>query len=175
MDVSTISSVSKVKAARSKGYFLIVVTLQLFHQTVYLSYTMRPIPIPHWILRKFQSLTILPEQEYLVTDPENKQYFINNKNLFSNSKPIGKDLPCYPEQSIRSTEEPENVICEMKLLSTQSQTDLRTCNIRTMPRCQTKWIKLDEENSWAYSTCKEEQVQTILSSNDNIEVFKQDH
>ncbi|XP_057330022.1 uncharacterized protein LOC130670615 [Microplitis mediator] len=158
MDLSTLSAVSTVKVARAKGYLLIIVTLPLFHKIPLLSYEMRPLPKPENVNGKIQTLTILPSKRFLVTDPGLRRFFLADSEYINKCRTIGEDLSCRPDIPFQSTEDPEEVDCEMKLLLKSTEDISRTCNIRIIPDCKTTWIKLNQPNSWAYSTCKEEKL-----------------
>ncbi|XP_014295773.2 uncharacterized protein LOC106693301 [Microplitis demolitor] len=164
MDISTLSSVSTVKVARAKGYLLTIVTLPLFHKTPLLSYEMRPLPKPENLNGKTQTLAILPSKKFLITDPDLQQYYLADNDYIKKCKNIGNDLSCRPEIPFQSTEKPDEVDCEMRLLMKSTEEVMRTCNVRIIPKCKTTWIKHYQPNSWAYSTCVEE-ILSIKCSN----------
>ncbi|XP_057322505.1 uncharacterized protein LOC130665893 [Microplitis mediator] len=158
MEISTLSSVSSVKVARAKRYSLIIVTLPLFHKTLLLSYKLRPLPKPENLNGKVPTLAILPSEKFLITDPDVQQYYLADADYITKCKDIGDDLSCRPDIPLQSTENPEEVDCEMRLLMKSTEEVMRTCNVRIILKCKTTGTQLHQPNAWAYSTCAEEKL-----------------
>ncbi|CAG5071615.1 Similar to LdOrf-130: Envelope fusion protein (Lymantria dispar multicapsid nuclear polyhedrosis virus) [Cotesia congregata] len=161
MDITALAKVSRIETGKANGYFLIIITVPLLDQTPWLAYELKSLPKPEKIGDKISTLTIQPTSKYLVSEASFNEYYFAEQDHINNCKPIGPDIVCPPDVPSKTTERKNEVDCEMKLLMDPQTEVLRECNIRIIKKCKLTWIKMNEKNTWAYSTCKEESIQWI--------------
>ncbi|CAG5096901.1 Protein of unknown function [Cotesia congregata] len=125
----------------------------------WLAYELKSLPKPEKIGDQISTLTIQPTSKYLVSEPSFDEYFLAGQDYINSCKLIGPDMACPPDLPSKTTKLENEVDCEMKLLMDPKTENLRECNIRIIQKCKLTWIKMNEKNTWAYSTCKQETIQ----------------
>ncbi|CAD6203416.1 GSCOCG00012662001-RA-CDS [Cotesia congregata] len=167
INIQTLSNVAKVNTGRIGNKFLILITLPLFNQITFQLYRMRPVPVPQTIGGTMRSLLVRLSKEYLAIDAFQNQYYLVDSETIKGCRIISTDLACetnIPLQPVKDSTE-----CELQLYLNPTNETLHQCDVRILPKCSTQLIKLQQPNSWAYSTCKPEIFITTCDTTPRIE------
>lgn len=111
MDTATLSRVSNIETGKANALFLIIITVPLYNQVPWLAYELKPLAKLEKINNETSTLTILPREKYLVTEPWYDEYFFAQQEFINNCKPIETDMACSPDLPIKSTRLQESINC----------------------------------------------------------------